>query len=64
MKIWSEVELAWQCSEGETLAVTGTNGKTTTVTLLGDLMKRFRGEENTHVVGNIGYPYTKAASDG
>ncbi len=62
VKIWSEVELAWECSEGETLAVTGTNGKTTTVTLLGDLMKRFRGEENTHVVGNIGYPYTKAAS--
>ena len=61
VKIWSEVELAWQCSKGETVAVTGTNGKTTTVSLLGDLMKRFAGAENTHVVGNIGYPYTKAA---
>ena len=38
VKIWGEVELAWQCSKGQVLAVTGTNGKTTTVTLLGDLM--------------------------
>ena len=56
-----EVELAWECSKGEVLAVTGTNGKTTTVTLLGELMKRFLGEEPVHVVGNIGYPYTRAA---
>ena len=63
VKIWGEVELAWQCSKGQVLAVTGTNGKTTTVTLLGDLMKKFIGEKNTHVVGNIGYPYTKAASE-
>lgn len=62
VKIWGEVELAWQCSRGEVIAVTGTNGKTTTVTLLGELMKRFKGEERTFVVGNIGYPYTKAAS--
>ena len=56
-----EVELAWECSKGEALAVTGTNGKTTTVTLLGELMKHFRGEGPVHVVGNIGYPYTRAA---
>ncbi len=61
VKVWSEVELAYSVSRGEVLAVTGTNGKTTTVTLLGELMKRFRGEQNVHVVGNIGYPYTKAA---
>ena len=28
--IWGEVELAYQCSQGEVLAITGTNGKTTT----------------------------------
>ena len=61
VKIWGEVELAWQCSKGQVLAVTGTNGKTTTVTLLGDLMKKFIGEKNTHVVGNIGYPFSLAA---
>ncbi len=59
--IWGEVELAYRVSKGEVIAVTGTNGKTTTVTLLGELMKRFCGERNVHVVGNIGYPYTKAA---
>lgn len=59
--IWGEVELAYRLSRGQVLAVTGTNGKTTTVTLLGELMKRFLGEEKVHVVGNIGAPYTKAA---
>ncbi len=61
VRIWGEVELAYRASKGEVLAVTGTNGKTTTVTLLGELMKRFKGEQDVHVVGNIGYPYTKAA---
>ncbi len=61
IRIWGEVELAYRVSKGEVLAVTGTNGKTTTVTLLGELMKRFLGEQDVHVVGNIGYPYTKAA---
>ena len=62
VSIWGEVELAYRLSKGEVLAVTGTNGKTTTVTLLGELMKRFLGEERVHVVGNIGIPYTKVAS--
>ncbi len=61
IRIWSEVELAYRTSQGQVLAITGTNGKTTTVTLLGELMKRFYGEQNVFVVGNIGYPYTKAA---
>lgn len=60
--IWGEVELAYCLSKGEVLAVTGTNGKTTTVTLLGELMKRFAGQERVHVVGNIGIPYTKVAA--
>lgn len=61
IRIWGEVELAYRTSRGEVLAVTGTNGKTTTVTLTGELMKQFHGEKNVFVVGNIGYPYTKAA---
>ena len=60
--IWGEVELAYCLSKGEVLAVTGTNGKTTTVTLLGELMKHFLGEERVHVVGNIGIPYTGIAA--
>ena len=59
--IWGEVELAYQCSQGEVLAITGTNGKTTTTALLGEIMKRHAGEEKVFVVGNIGNPYTDAA---
>ena len=59
--IWGEVELAYQCSRGEVLAITGTNGKTTTTALLGEIMKRHAGEEKVFVVGNIGNPYTDAA---
>ena len=32
--IWGEVELAYECGKGDVLAVTGTNGKTTTTSLL------------------------------
>ena len=59
--IWGEVELAYQCSRGEVLAITGTNGKTTTTALLGEIMKRHAGREKVFVVGNIGNPYTDAA---
>lgn len=57
--IWGEVELAYAYSKGDVLAITGTNGKTTTTTLLGEIMKRYR--EQTYVVGNIGNPYTEIA---
>lgn len=54
-----ELELAFQLARGEMVAVTGTNGKTTTVTLLGEIFKN--AGKVTHVVGNIGYPYALAA---
>lgn len=59
VRIWGEVELAWTCGKGDVLAITGTNGKTTTTSLLGEIMKAYR--EEVYVVGNIGNPYTKAA---
>ena len=34
--VWGEVELAYRASRGTVLAVTGTNGKTTTTSLLGE----------------------------
>lgn len=55
-----EVELAYEYGKGDVLAITGTNGKTTTTTLLGEIMKDYRGED-VFVVGNIGNPYTVAA---
>ncbi len=61
VRIWGEVELAWQCASGDVLAVTGTNGKTTTTSLLGEIMKKYA--QDVRVVGNIGSPYTEAALD-
>ena len=36
--IWGEVELAYQMGAGKVLAITGTNGKTTTTALLGEII--------------------------
>ena len=54
--VWGEVELASCFGKGDVLAITGTNGKTTTTTLLGEIMKAYKPE--VFVVGNIGNPYT------
>lgn len=54
-----EVELAYAFGKGDVLAITGTNGKTTTTSLLGEIMKCH--QEEVFVVGNIGNPYTVAA---
>lgn len=59
--ITGEVELAYSFGKGDVLAITGTNGKTTTTTLLGEIMKAYQDE--VFVVGNIGNPYTIAAKD-
>ncbi len=56
LPILGEIELAYLFEKGNVLAITGTNGKTTTTTLLGEIMKRHA--EKTFVVGNIGNPYT------
>ena len=53
--IWSEIELAYHCTKGKIAAITGTNGKTTTTALTGEIMKHFC--ESVFVVGNIGDPY-------
>lgn len=55
--VWGEVELAYRMSEGTVLAITGTNGKTTTTALLGEIMKAYT--DSVFVVGNIGNPYTE-----
>ena len=58
--VWGEIELAYRLSKGRVVAITGTNGKTTTTTLVGKLMENFF--DSVFVVGNIGKPYTKAAN--
>ena len=37
LPIWGEIELAYRCKKGDVLAITGTNGKTTTTALLGEM---------------------------
>ncbi|MBQ8556222.1 MAG: UDP-N-acetylmuramoyl-L-alanine--D-glutamate ligase [Clostridia bacterium] len=56
--VTGELEMAYQLSSGELVAITGTNGKTTTVSLLGEIFRN--AGRTTHVVGNIGYPYSAA----
>lgn len=57
--IISEVEFAYGLAKSPICAVTGTNGKTTTVTLLGLLLKeKF---SKVGVGGNIGFPLSEVA---
>ena len=52
--IWSEIELAYRFLEGELIGITGSNGKTTTTTLVHHILK----EAGTHALlaGNVGTP--------
>ena len=55
------IEIAYREAKGLLLAITGTNGKTTTTTLLGEIFKN--AGRRTFVVGNIGTPYSGAAGE-
>ncbi len=57
--IWSEIELAYNFAKGKIVAITGTNGKTTTTTLVGEIMKAYF--KSSYVVGNIGVSYAESA---
>lgn len=61
IQVWGEIELAYQFSKGRIIGITGTNGKTTTTSLVGDIMKTYFDE--VYVVGNIGNPYTDIAME-
>lgn len=57
--IWSEIELAFRAGRGRLAAITGTNGKTTTTALVGEIFAN--AAESAFTVGNIGIPYTQEA---
>jgi UDP-N-acetylmuramoylalanine--D-glutamate ligase len=54
--VWGEVELAYNYDKGRVIAITGTNGKTTTTALVGQIVAAY--QKSTYVVGNIGNSYT------
>ena len=58
VEVMGEVEYAYRESRGMLVAITGTNGKTTTTTLVGEIFKN--AGKRTFVVGNIGEPYSGA----
>lgn len=54
VRVISEIELAYRLTEVPIIAISGTNGKTTTTTLIGNLLTR--GKKQVFVGGNIGVP--------
>ncbi|MGH2555012.1 MAG: UDP-N-acetylmuramoyl-L-alanine--D-glutamate ligase [Actinomycetota bacterium] len=62
LPIWSELELGARLCRVPYVAVTGTNGKTTTVELLATMMRA--GGLSAKACGNVGYPFSQAARDG
>ncbi len=61
IEVISEVELANWFFKGELVAITGTNGKTTTTTLVGEILKEVFA--HTEVVGNIGVPFSEKVQE-
>lgn len=59
--VWSEIELAYRFGKGKVAAITGTNGKTTTTALVGEMLAAHF--DSAFVVGNIGIPYTEKAPE-
>lgn len=57
--IWSEIELASRFIKKPIVAITGTNGKTTTTTMTGNILRD--SGENVFVGGNIGFPASDVA---
>ncbi|HEY3661254.1 MAG TPA: Mur ligase family protein, partial [Candidatus Udaeobacter sp.] len=57
----SELELGWRCCEMPVIAVTGTNGKTTTTELLAQMLNACG--QRTIACGNIGKPLSEVARE-
>lgn len=61
VEILGEIELAYEVSKGRMIAITGTNGKTTTTALVGELMQA--AFDSVFVVGNIGKSFASVAEE-
>lgn len=61
IEVISEIELAASLCPANIIAITGTNGKTTTSTLVGEIVKA--SGKKAFVLGNIGTPFSSAISE-
>lgn len=61
LPVWSEIELAYRLTGTPIIAITGTNGKTTTTTLIGKVFEA--AGRRAVVAGNIGRPLVSAIDD-
>jgi UDP-N-acetylmuramoylalanine--D-glutamate ligase len=59
--VWSEIELAYRFLHCPVLAITGTNGKSTTTALLGAIFRQHG--RRTFVGGNLGVPLIEATTE-
>jgi UDP-N-acetylmuramoylalanine--D-glutamate ligase len=59
LEVIGELELAWRFFEGKVIAVTGTDGKSTTVSLIYEMLKSAGLKART--AGNIGTPFSDVA---
>ena len=59
--VWGETELAFRLCPCPVIGITGTNGKTTVTTLVGEIMARHN--PKTIIAGNIGIPLTGMIMD-
>ena len=58
-----EIEFSyWLCKSRDIIAVTGTNGKTTTTYLIGKIMEKYL-KERVYILGNIGNPFSSSVLD-
>ncbi|MDR5658030.1 UDP-N-acetylmuramoyl-L-alanine--D-glutamate ligase [Serpentinicella sp. ANB-PHB4] len=61
VKLIGEIELAYRLMKGQIIAITGTNGKTTTTALTGEIFKN--ANKNVFILGNIGTAAISKALD-
>ncbi|MFD1671136.1 UDP-N-acetylmuramoyl-L-alanine--D-glutamate ligase [Agrilactobacillus yilanensis] len=61
IKIITEPELAYEVSEAPMIGVTGSNGKTTTTTLIADMLNADKTAPKAYLAGNIGIPASEVA---
>ena len=61
--IITEVELAYEISEAPIIGITGTNGKTTTTTMIEMLLNQGLSQGTAYLSGNIGYPASSVARE-